>query len=145
MSGWRIWLGISTASCSLLTQILRSAAMLTVRFWKVSTIYWILSLLRESLRNHSGGVVLDECGNSFFFDITFSSSKHVSLFCWFVVNLSADYPYCLAGKDLRSLIKNLLWKSGDALQEFFDHCLFAMLRELDKPTGKYPASWVNKT
>lgn len=47
----------------------------------------------------------------------------------------ADYPYCLAGKDLRSIIKNLLGKSGDTLQEFFDHCVLTMLRELDRPTG----------
>ncbi|GAA6102615.1 transmembrane protein 214 [Tachysurus ichikawai] len=46
-----------------------------------------------------------------------------------------DYPYCLAGKDLRGIIKNLLGKSGDTLQEFFDHCVFTMLRELDRPTG----------
>lgn len=47
-----------------------------------------------------------------------------------------DYPYCLAGKDLRSIIKNLLGKSGDTLQEFFDHCVYTMLRELDRPTAE---------
>ncbi|MCJ8743131.1 hypothetical protein PDJAM_G00090250 [Pangasius djambal] len=47
-----------------------------------------------------------------------------------------DYPYCLAGKDLRNIIKNLLGKSGDTLQEFFDHCVFTMLRELDRPAAE---------
>ncbi|XP_030638051.1 transmembrane protein 214 [Chanos chanos] len=46
-----------------------------------------------------------------------------------------DYPYCLVGKELRGVIKNLLKKCSDSLQDFFDHCLFTMLRELDKPTG----------
>ncbi|KAB5542079.1 hypothetical protein PHYPO_G00087320 [Pangasianodon hypophthalmus] len=47
-----------------------------------------------------------------------------------------DYPYCLAGKDLRNIIKNLLGKSGDTLQEFFDHCVLTMLRELDRPAAE---------
>ncbi|XP_062860436.1 transmembrane protein 214 [Trichomycterus rosablanca] len=47
-----------------------------------------------------------------------------------------DYPYSLATKELRSIIKNLLGKSADTLQEFFDHCLFTMLSELDKQTGE---------
>ncbi|XP_072528878.1 transmembrane protein 214 [Salminus brasiliensis] len=47
-----------------------------------------------------------------------------------------DYPYCLAGKELRNVIRNLLGKSTDTLQDFFDHCILAMLRELDKPTGE---------
>ncbi|KAF5907908.1 transmembrane protein, partial [Clarias magur] len=47
-----------------------------------------------------------------------------------------DYPYCLAGKELRSVIKNVMGKSGDTHQEFFDHCVFSMLRELDRPTSE---------
>ncbi|XP_060758788.1 transmembrane protein 214 [Neoarius graeffei] len=51
-------------------------------------------------------------------------------------NYAHDYPYCLAGKDLRSVIKNMLGKSSDSLQEFFDHCVLTMLRELDRPAGE---------
>ncbi|KAI5617350.1 transmembrane protein 214 [Silurus asotus] len=47
-----------------------------------------------------------------------------------------DYPYCLAGKELRSVIKNLLGKNGDALQELFDHCVLTMLREMDRQTAE---------
>ncbi|XP_066524589.1 transmembrane protein 214 isoform X2 [Hoplias malabaricus] len=47
-----------------------------------------------------------------------------------------DYPYCLAGKELRNVIKNILGKSTETLQEFFDYCIFTMLRELDKQTGE---------
>lgn len=47
-----------------------------------------------------------------------------------------DYPYCLVGKELRSIIKNLLGKSTDTLQDFFDHCIFTMLRELEKQPGE---------
>ncbi|KAI1897684.1 hypothetical protein AGOR_G00085820 [Albula goreensis] len=47
-----------------------------------------------------------------------------------------DYPYCLATKDLKSTIKGLLGKCSDSLQDFFDHCIFTMLRELDKPSGE---------
>ncbi|XP_017566200.1 transmembrane protein 214 isoform X1 [Pygocentrus nattereri] len=47
-----------------------------------------------------------------------------------------DYPYCLAGKELRSIVKNILGKSTDALKDFFDHCIFTMLRELDKQAGE---------
>ncbi|XP_051546527.1 transmembrane protein 214 [Myxocyprinus asiaticus] len=43
-----------------------------------------------------------------------------------------DYPYCLAGKELRGVIKNLLSKCSDTLPEFFDHCLITMLREQDR-------------
>ncbi|KAG5277384.1 hypothetical protein AALO_G00116900 [Alosa alosa] len=46
-----------------------------------------------------------------------------------------DYPYCLVSKELRAIIKNLLSKSGETLQDFFDHCLFTMLREQDKQPG----------
>ncbi|XP_031436948.1 transmembrane protein 214 isoform X2 [Clupea harengus] len=47
-----------------------------------------------------------------------------------------DYPYCLAGKELRAIIKNVLVKGSETLQDFFDHCLFTMLREQDKQTGE---------
>ncbi|XP_051748158.1 transmembrane protein 214 [Ctenopharyngodon idella] len=43
-----------------------------------------------------------------------------------------DYPYCLAGKELKGIIKNLLGKCSDTLPEFFDHCVFTMLREQDR-------------
>ncbi|XP_067283513.1 transmembrane protein 214 [Pseudorasbora parva] len=45
---------------------------------------------------------------------------------------SHDYPYCLAGKELKGIIKNLLGKCSDTLPEFFDHCVFTMLREQDR-------------
>ncbi|KAG7460797.1 hypothetical protein MATL_G00202680 [Megalops atlanticus] len=47
-----------------------------------------------------------------------------------------DYPYCLAPKELKSIIKSLLAKCSDSLQDFFDHCIYTMLRELDKPSGE---------
>uniref|UniRef100_A0A9J7ZPW3 Transmembrane protein 214 n=1 Tax=Cyprinus carpio carpio TaxID=630221 RepID=A0A9J7ZPW3_CYPCA len=47
-----------------------------------------------------------------------------------------DYPYCLAGKELRAVIKNLLGKCSDALPEFLDHCVFTMLREQDRQPGE---------
>ncbi|XP_042578533.1 transmembrane protein 214-like [Cyprinus carpio] len=48
-----------------------------------------------------------------------------------------DYPYCLAGKELRAVIKNLLGKCSDALPEFLDHCVFTMLREQDRQPGEF--------
>uniref|UniRef100_A0A9J8BCI9 Transmembrane protein 214 n=1 Tax=Cyprinus carpio carpio TaxID=630221 RepID=A0A9J8BCI9_CYPCA len=47
-----------------------------------------------------------------------------------------DYPYCLAGKELRAVIKALLARCSDALPEFFDHCVFTMLREQDLQAGE---------
>ncbi|KAM6954178.1 transmembrane protein 214 [Aplochiton taeniatus] len=47
-----------------------------------------------------------------------------------------DYPYSLAGKELRSVIKALIGRCSDTLQEFFNHCVYTMLRELDKHTGE---------
>ncbi|XP_064196748.1 transmembrane protein 214 isoform X3 [Anguilla rostrata] len=49
---------------------------------------------------------------------------------------SYDYPYCLASKELRSIIKGLLAQCGGSLQDFFDHCIYTMLRELDKASGE---------
>uniref|UniRef100_A0AAY4CJJ4 Transmembrane protein 214 n=1 Tax=Denticeps clupeoides TaxID=299321 RepID=A0AAY4CJJ4_9TELE len=46
-----------------------------------------------------------------------------------------DYPYSLAGKELRSVIKGLLGKCSDCFQDFFDHCVLTMLRELDRQPG----------
>ncbi|XP_073694479.1 transmembrane protein 214-A-like isoform X2 [Garra rufa] len=47
-----------------------------------------------------------------------------------------DYPYCLANKELRAVIKNLLGKCSETLPEFFDHCMFTMLREQDRQPGE---------
>ncbi|KAI7791703.1 transmembrane protein 214 [Triplophysa rosa] len=48
-----------------------------------------------------------------------------------------DYPYCLAGKELKAIIKNLMSKCADSLAEFFDHCMYTMLREQDRqPAGE---------
>uniref|UniRef100_A0A6Q2YGB0 Transmembrane protein 214 n=1 Tax=Esox lucius TaxID=8010 RepID=A0A6Q2YGB0_ESOLU len=46
-----------------------------------------------------------------------------------------DYPYCLAGKELKTVVKALIGRCSDSLQDFFDHCVYTMLRELDKPIG----------
>ncbi|XP_023682339.1 transmembrane protein 214 isoform X1 [Paramormyrops kingsleyae] len=51
-------------------------------------------------------------------------------------NHSYDYPYCLVSKELRGVIKRLLGRCSDSLQDFFDHCIYTMLRELDKPSGE---------
>ncbi|XP_056605344.1 transmembrane protein 214 isoform X2 [Triplophysa dalaica] len=45
---------------------------------------------------------------------------------------SHDYPYCLAGKELKAIIKNLMSKCADSLAEFFDHCVYTMLREQER-------------
>lgn len=47
-----------------------------------------------------------------------------------------DYPYCLASKELRAIIRSLLSKAGGVLELFFDHCLYTMLQELDKTPGE---------
>ncbi|XP_046877955.1 transmembrane protein 214 [Hypomesus transpacificus] len=47
-----------------------------------------------------------------------------------------DYPYCLAGKELQNVIKGLIGRCSDTLPDFFDHCVYTMLRELDKHTGE---------
>uniref|UniRef100_A0A3B3ZIG6 Uncharacterized protein n=1 Tax=Periophthalmus magnuspinnatus TaxID=409849 RepID=A0A3B3ZIG6_9GOBI len=43
-----------------------------------------------------------------------------------------DYPYCLTSKELKGVIKGLLGRCSDALPDFFDHCVYTMLRELDR-------------
>uniref|UniRef100_A0A4W6DGF7 Transmembrane protein 214 n=1 Tax=Lates calcarifer TaxID=8187 RepID=A0A4W6DGF7_LATCA len=43
-----------------------------------------------------------------------------------------DYPYCLTGKELRGVIKGLIGRCSDILPDFFDHCIYTMLRELDR-------------
>ncbi|XP_042157079.1 transmembrane protein 214 isoform X1 [Oncorhynchus tshawytscha] len=47
-----------------------------------------------------------------------------------------DYPYCLAGKELRGVVKALIGRCNESLQDFYDHCVYTMLRELDKQTGE---------
>lgn len=56
-----------------------------------------------------------------------------------MIILPADYPYCLVNKELRSIIKSLLSKSGGVLELFFDHCIYTMLQELDKTPGENQA------
>ncbi|XP_043918800.1 transmembrane protein 214 [Protopterus annectens] len=46
-----------------------------------------------------------------------------------------DYPFCLASKELKNIIKCVWGRSDDVLEHFFDHCIYTMLRELDKPAG----------
>uniref|UniRef100_A0A4W6DGD9 Transmembrane protein 214 n=1 Tax=Lates calcarifer TaxID=8187 RepID=A0A4W6DGD9_LATCA len=47
-----------------------------------------------------------------------------------------DYPYCLTGKELRGVIKGLIGRCSDILPDFFDHCIYTMLRELDRQSGE---------
>ncbi|KAK5852682.1 hypothetical protein PBY51_006532 [Eleginops maclovinus] len=47
-----------------------------------------------------------------------------------------DYPYCLAGKELKSVIKGLIGRCGEILPDFFDHCVYTMLREMDRQSGE---------
>lgn len=49
--------------------------------------------------------------------------------------LSPDYPYCLAGKELRGVIKGLIGRCGAILPDLLDHCVYTMLRELDRQSG----------
>lgn len=47
-----------------------------------------------------------------------------------------DYPYCLTGKELKGVIKGLIGRCSDILPDFFDHCVYTMLRELDRNSGE---------
>ncbi|XP_059213055.1 transmembrane protein 214 [Centropristis striata] len=47
-----------------------------------------------------------------------------------------DYPYCFAGKELKGVIKGLIGRCSDILPDFFDHCVYTMLRELDRQSGE---------
>ncbi|NWS08518.1 TM214 protein, partial [Motacilla alba] len=47
-----------------------------------------------------------------------------------------DYPYCLASRELRGIIRSLLAKASGSLELFFDHCIYTMLQELDKAQGE---------
>lgn len=47
-----------------------------------------------------------------------------------------DYPYCLSGKELKGVIKGLIGRCSDILPDFFDHCVYTMLRELDRQSGE---------
>ncbi|XP_070705571.1 transmembrane protein 214 [Pempheris klunzingeri] len=47
-----------------------------------------------------------------------------------------DYPYCLTGKELKGVIKGLIGRCSDILPDFFDHCVYTMLRELDRQSGE---------
>ncbi|KAJ7427974.1 transmembrane protein 214 [Willisornis vidua] len=47
-----------------------------------------------------------------------------------------DYPYSLASKELRTIIRTLLGRASGVLELFFDHCIYTMLQELDKAPGE---------
>lgn len=51
------------------------------------------------------------------------------------LSLSPDYPYCLTGKELKGIIKGLIGRCSDILPDLFDHCVYTMLRELDRQSG----------
>ena len=54
----------------------------------------------------------------------------------FSVFLSPDYPYCLSGKELKGVIKGLIGRCSDIVPDFFDHCVYTMLREMDRQSGR---------
>ncbi|XP_077367199.1 transmembrane protein 214 [Festucalex cinctus] len=47
-----------------------------------------------------------------------------------------DYPYCLASKELKGVIKGILANCSDSMPDFFDHCIYTMLRELQRQSGE---------
>ncbi|KAM4694602.1 transmembrane protein 214 [Discoglossus pictus] len=47
-----------------------------------------------------------------------------------------DYPYCLVSKELKGIIRSLLQKASNVLEDFVDYCIALMLQEHDKPTGE---------
>ncbi|TNN63011.1 Transmembrane protein 214-B [Liparis tanakae] len=47
-----------------------------------------------------------------------------------------DYPYCLSGKELKGVIKGLIGRCSDVLPDFFDYCVYTMLREMDRNSGE---------
>uniref|UniRef100_A0A8C5I7U8 Transmembrane protein 214 n=1 Tax=Gouania willdenowi TaxID=441366 RepID=A0A8C5I7U8_GOUWI len=47
-----------------------------------------------------------------------------------------DYPYCLTGKELKGVIKGLIGRCSNVLPDFFDYCIYTMLRELDRQSGE---------
>ncbi|XP_033931345.1 transmembrane protein 214 [Pseudochaenichthys georgianus] len=47
-----------------------------------------------------------------------------------------DYPYCLAGKELKAVIKALIGRCSDILPDFLDHCVYTMLRDMDRQSGE---------
>ncbi|KAM4712472.1 LOW QUALITY PROTEIN: transmembrane protein 214 [Anableps anableps] len=49
---------------------------------------------------------------------------------------ASDYPYCLIGKELKGVIKGLIGRCSNILPDFFDYCVYTMLRELDKQPGE---------
>ncbi|KAM3603454.1 uncharacterized protein V6R79_022711 [Siganus canaliculatus] len=47
-----------------------------------------------------------------------------------------DYPYCLTPKELKGVIKGLIGQCSSILPDLFDHCVYTMLRELDRQSGE---------
>uniref|UniRef100_F6RPR6 Transmembrane protein 214 n=1 Tax=Ornithorhynchus anatinus TaxID=9258 RepID=F6RPR6_ORNAN len=47
-----------------------------------------------------------------------------------------DYPFRLANRELRGVIRGLLGKAAGTTELFFDHCLYTMLQELDRSPGE---------
>ncbi|XP_019746549.1 transmembrane protein 214 isoform X1 [Hippocampus comes] len=47
-----------------------------------------------------------------------------------------DYPYCLTNKELRTVIKGILANCTNSLPDFLDHCVYSMLRELERHSGE---------
>ncbi|KAM9798438.1 transmembrane protein 214 [Neosynchiropus ocellatus] len=47
-----------------------------------------------------------------------------------------DYPYCLTNKELKGVIKGLIGRCADVMPDFFNHCIYTMLRELDRQSGE---------
>ncbi|XP_062267968.1 transmembrane protein 214 [Platichthys flesus] len=47
-----------------------------------------------------------------------------------------DYPYCRTGQELRDVIEGLIRRCRDVLPRCFDHCVYAMLTQLDRQSGE---------
>nr|XP_061806785.1 transmembrane protein 214-A-like [Nerophis lumbriciformis] len=47
-----------------------------------------------------------------------------------------DYPYCLTSKELKGVIKGIIGNINDSLPDFFDYCIYTMLRELERHSGE---------
>ncbi|TNM94746.1 transmembrane protein 214 [Takifugu flavidus] len=53
-----------------------------------------------------------------------------------LTNHPHDYPYCLTGKELKGIIKGLIGRCAAILPDLLDHCVYTMLRELDRQSGE---------
>lgn len=117
--GSKTWQDTSTSIWLRQKQSPHSAAMLTVG--QTHTLFCFKARLRR--KYHAYSIKPQQTVHAYFMSI-------------FSVFLSADYPYCLTGKELKGVIKGLIGRCSDILPDFFDHCVYTMLRELDRQSGR---------